>query len=167
MEFTDFLDALADDVFEETPVDIEEFVTSKAFLGLPPLSENQYLMIKASTQVYKLETLIQLYGEEEGTKRHKQTCTEVIFQLGKGSGKDYVSTIACAYIVYLLLCLKDPARYFGKPTDDAIDIINIAINAEQAKKVFFGGFLKRIKNCPYNFRYITFCKPWSEIRIKS
>jgi hypothetical protein len=149
MEFTDFLEALEDDVFEETPVDIEEFVTSKDFLGLPPLSQHQYTMIKASTQIYKLETLIQLYGEEEGLKRHKQTCTEVIFQLGKGSGKDYVSTIACAFIVYRLLCLKDPARYFGKPTDDAIDIINIAINAEQAKKVFFGGFLKRIKNCPW------------------
>jgi len=148
-EFDEFLSALDDDVFEEVPVDIEEFVTSKDFLGLPPLSQNQYTMIKASTQVYKLETLIQLYGEEEGLKRHKQTCTEVIFQLGKGSGKDYVSTIACAYIVYLLLCLNDPARYFGKPTDDAIDIINIAINAEQAKKVFFGGFLKRIKNCPW------------------
>jgi hypothetical protein len=148
-EFDEFLSALADDVFEETPVDIEEFVTSKDFLGLPPLSQNQYTMIKASTQIYKLETLIQLYGEEEGNKRHKQTCTEVIFQLGKGSGKDYVSTIACAFIVYRLLCLKDPARYFGKPTDDAIDIINIAINAEQAKKVFFGGFLKRIKNCPW------------------
>lgn len=105
-------------------------------------------MIKASTQVYKLETLIQLYGEEEGLKRHKQTCTEVIFQLGKGSGKDYVSTIACAFIVYRLLCLTDPARYFGKPTDDAIDIINIAINAEQAKKVFFNGFLKELKIVP-------------------
>jgi len=149
MEFNDFLEALEDDVFEETPVDIEEFVTSKSFLGLPPLSDHQYTMIKASTQVYKLETLIQLYGEEEGLKRHKQTCTEVIFQLGKGSGKDYVSTIACAFIVYRLLCLADPARYFGKPTDDAIDIINIAINAEQAKKVFFNGFLKRIKNCPW------------------
>ena len=148
-EFDEFLSALADDVFEEMPVEIEEFVTSKEFLGLPPLSENQYTMIKASTQVYKLETLIQLHGEEEGRKIHKQTCTEVIFQLGKGSGKDYVSTIACAFIVYRLLCLKDPARYFGKPTDDAIDIINIAINAEQAKKVFFGGFLKRIKNCPW------------------
>ena len=149
MEFDDFLEVLKEDDFDEKPVDIEEFVTSKDFLGLPPLSNHQYTMIKASTQVYKLETLIQLYGEEEGTKRYKQTCTEVIFQLGKGSGKDYVSTIACSYIVYLLLCLKDPARYFGKPSGDAIDIINIAINAEQAKKVFFGGFLKRIKNCPW------------------
>lgn len=31
MEFNDFLEALEDDVFEETPIDIEEFVTSKSF----------------------------------------------------------------------------------------------------------------------------------------
>lgn len=148
-EFNDFLEALEDDVFEEKPVDVEEFVTSKDFLGLPPLSENQYTMIKACTQVYRKETLIQLYGEELGLKKYKQTCTEVIFQLGKGSGKDYVSTIACSYIVYLLLCLKDPARYFGKPSGDAIDIINIAINAEQAKRVFFKGFLTRITKCSW------------------
>ncbi len=33
----------------------------------------------------------------------------------------------------MLVCLKDPARYFGKPAGDAIDIINVAINAQQAK----------------------------------
>ena len=65
------------------------------------------------------------------------------------SGKDYTSTIACAYVVYLLLCLKDPARYYGKPGGDAIDIINIAINAEQAKRVFFKGFLSRIEKSPW------------------
>jgi hypothetical protein len=148
-DFGDFLSILEEDEFEERPVDIEEFVTSKDFLHLPPLSEYQYTMIKASTQVYKRETLIKLYGEEEGLKRSKQTCNEVIFQLGKGSGKDYVSTIACSYVVYLLLCLKDPAKYFGKPPGDAIDIINIAINAEQAKRVFFKGFLTRIEKSPW------------------
>jgi hypothetical protein len=149
IDFNEFLDVLEDDEFEEKPVAIEEFVTSKDFLGLPPLSENQYTMIRAMTQVYKRETLEKLYGKEEGLKRYKQTCNEVIFQLGKGSGKDYTSTIACAYVVYLLLCLKDPARYYGKPSGDAIDIINIAINAEQAKRVFFKGFLTRVKNCPW------------------
>ena len=106
-------------------------------------------MIKASTQIYKHETLVKLYGEEEGEKRWKQTCNEVIFQLGKGSGKDYTSTIACAYIVYLLLCLKDPARYYGKPPGDAIDIINVAVNAVQAQQVFFKGFKNRITRCPW------------------
>ena len=61
-------------------------------------------------------------------------------QLGKGSGKDFSSTVGCAYLVYKLLCLKDPSRYFGKPTNDAIDIMNVAINAQQAKNVFFKGF---------------------------
>jgi hypothetical protein len=146
-DFSDFLEALEEDFFEETPVEIEEFVTSKEYLGLPPLSDYQYMMIKASTQIYKKETLVKLYGEIEGEKRWKQTCKEVIFQLGKGSGKDYTSTIACSYVVYLLLCLKDPARYYGKPPGDAIDIINVAVNAVQAQQVFFKGFKQRITRC--------------------
>lgn len=146
-DFKDFLEALQEDAFEEIPVEIEEFVTSREYLSLPPLSDYQYIMIKASTQIYKKETLIKLYGEIEGEKRWKQTCNEVIFQLGKGSGKDYTSTIACAYVVYLLLCLKDPARYYGKPPGDAIDIINVAVNAVQAQQVFFKGFKQRITKC--------------------
>ena len=148
-DFSDFLDALDGESFEERPVSVEEFVTSKEFLGLPPLSEYQYQMINASTQIYKKETLLNLYGEEVGNKRWKQTCNEVILQLGKGSGKDYSSTIACAYIVYLLLCLKDPATYYGKPPGDSIDILNIAINSEQAKNVFFKGFTTRIERSPW------------------
>ena len=147
--FGDFLDILEGDEFEEKPVPIEEFVMSNQFLGLPPLSENQYQMIKASTQIYKKDTLIRMFGEKEGAKRWSQTCNEVIFQLGKGSGKDYTSTISCAYIVYLLLCLKDPAKYYGKPPGDAIDIINIAINAVQANRVFFKGFKNLITRSPW------------------
>jgi hypothetical protein len=148
-DFNVFLDALSGDEFSETPVSVEQFVTDKAYLGLPPLSENQYVMIKASTQIYKQDTLIRIYGEDEGRKIFKQTCNEIIMQLGKGSGKDYTSTIACAYVVYLLLCLKDPAVYFGKPPGDAIDIINIAINAVQANRVFFKGFNQRIERSPW------------------
>jgi hypothetical protein len=147
--FDDILDMLGGEDFEERPVPIEEFVTSKDFLGLPPLSEYQYSAIRAMSQIYKKETLIHLYGEEVANARWKQTMNEVILQLGKGSGKDYMSTIAVSYIVYLLLCLKDPATYYGKPPGDSIDIINIAINADQAKRVFFDNFKKRIENSPW------------------
>lgn len=147
--FDDILDMLGGEDFEERPVEIEEFVTNKEYLGLPPLSEYQYSAIKAMSQIYKKETLIHLYGEEIAEKRWKQTMNEVILQLGKGSGKDYMSTIAVSYIVYLLLCLKDPATYYGKPPGDSIDIINIAINADQAKRVFFDNFKKRIDNSPW------------------
>lgn len=148
-DFKDFIDALEGDEFSEKPVTIEQFVTDKNYLGLPPLSQYQYQMIRAMTQIYKRETLHKIYGAEEGEKIFKQNCSEVILQLGKGSGKDYTSTIACAYVVHLLLCLTEPAKYYGKPPGDAIDIINIAINAVQANRVFFKGFNQRIQRSPW------------------
>jgi hypothetical protein len=102
------------------------------------------------SQIYRLEDVIDLLGDTEGRRYYKKyTKNEIILQLGKGSGKDFTSTVACAYIVYKLLCLKDPARYFGKPSGDAIDIINVAINAQQAKNVFFKGFKTKIERSPW------------------
>ena len=147
--FDDIFDALSGEEFDERPVEIEEFVTSEDFLHLPPLSEYQYQMIRAGSQIYMLSTLIHLYGEDKAAKRFAQTCNEVILQLGKGSGKDYTSTIVCAYIAYLLLCLKDPAKYYGKPSGDTIDILNIAVSADQARNVFFANFKKRIQECSW------------------
>jgi len=136
--FDDFLEALKSDSFDEKPVDVKTFVEGEDYLGQPPLSQTQYDIVEALSQIYRLEDLISLMGDTEGRRYYnKYTKNEVILQLGKGSGKDFTSTVACAYIVYKLLCLKDPARYFGKPSGDAIDIINVAINAQQAKNVFF------------------------------
>jgi hypothetical protein len=147
--FDDLIDLLDGEEFEEKPVDLKTFVRSPEYLGLPELSDYQYTLIEKSSQIYKESTLIKLFGEEEGRIRFKQTANEVVAQLGKGSGKDYCSTIAVSYIVYLLLCLKDPATYYGKPPGDSIDIINIAINAQQANNVFFKGFKTRIEKSPW------------------
>ena len=149
LNFNDLIDILDGEEFDERPVDLRTFVTSQEYLGLPPLSEYQYTLIEKSSQIYKESTLIKLFGEEDGRIRFKQTCNEVVAQLGKGSGKDYCSTISVAYIVYLLLCLKDPATYYGKPPGDTIDILNIAINAQQANNVFFKGFKTRIERSPW------------------
>lgn len=132
------------------PVLIEEFVRSPDYLNLGvDLSDYQYDLVKVSTQIYTKEDLIKIYGKETGLKRWSQTFKEVVFELGKGAGKDFTSTVAVSYLVYLLLCLKDPANYFGKPPGDNIDIINIAINAQQANNVFFAGFKKRIERSPW------------------
>ena len=148
--FDEFLEVLKDSNFDETPVDAKTFVEGEDYLGQPPLSDVQYDIVEAMSQIYKLEDLINLMGQEEGTRYYKKyTKNEVILQLGKGSGKDFTSTVACSYIVYKLLCLKDPARYFGKPGGDAIDIINVAINAQQAKNVFFKGFKSKIERSPW------------------
>ena len=148
--FNDFFEVLKDNNFEETPVDAKTFVEGEAFLGQPPLSDIQYSIVEAMSQIYRKEDLVEIMGETEGSRYFdKYTKNEIILQLGKGSGKDFVSTVACAYIVYKLLCLKDPARYFGKPSGDAIDLINVAINAQQAKNVFFKGFKTKIEKSPW------------------
>jgi hypothetical protein len=148
--FNDFLEALQDNPFEENPVDVKTFVESPDYLGQPPLSQIQYDIVEAMSQIYRKEDLQVLMGTEQGDRHYsKYTKNEIILQLGKGSGKDFVSTVACAYVVYKLLCLKDPARYYGKPSGDAIDIINVAINAEQAKNVFFKGFKTKIEKSPW------------------
>lgn len=148
--FNDFLEALQDNPFEENPVDVKTFVESPDYLGQPQLSQIQYDIVEAMSQIYRKEDLQTLMGTESGDRHYsKYTKNEIILQLGKGSGKDFVSTVACAYVVYKLLCLKDPARYYGKPSGDAIDIINVAINAEQAKNVFFKGFKTKIEKSPW------------------
>ena len=149
-DFDDFLEVLKSNHFEETPVDTRTFVESPDYLGQPPLSDIQYDIVEAMSQIYRKEDLIDIMGEEKGTRYYeKYTKNEIILQLGKGSGKDFTSTVACSYIVYKLLCLKDPAKYFGKPSGDAIDLLNVAINAQQAKNVFFKGFKSKIEKSPW------------------
>ena len=147
--FADFLDAVKTDDFEEKPVDLETFLYSDQFLNFPPLSEIQTKAVEAMTQIYHYETLVELWGQEEADRLNSSTQQEIILMLGKGSGKDLISSIAFARIAYLLLCLKDPARYYGKPPGDSIDMLNVAINAQQAKNVFFKYFKQRIKLCKW------------------
>jgi len=147
--FSDFLDAVKTDDFDERPVSLDTFLYSEDFLNFPPLSEIQTKAVEAMTQIYHYETLVDLWGQEEADRLRKSTQEEIILMLGKGSGKDLISSIAFARIAYLLLCLKDPARYFGKPPGDSIDMLNVAINAQQAKNVFFKYFKQRIKLCKW------------------
>ena len=150
LDFSDFLDALDDSPFEEEPVDLDTFLHDPQYLDQPELSQIQRDLVEAMSQIYKEEDLIRFMGEKEGREHfRKYTKAEVILQLGKGSGKDHTSTIGCAYLVYKLLCLKDPARYFGKPPGDSIDIMNIAINAQQAQNVFFKNFITKINRSPW------------------
>jgi hypothetical protein len=150
LDFNDFIEALDDDPFEEYPVDLDTFLHNDQYLDQPKLSDIQRDLVESMSQIYKEDDLVRFMGEKEGKEHYKKyTKSEVILQLGKGSGKDHTSTIGCAYLVYKLLCLKDPARYFGKPPGDSIDIMNIAINAQQAQNVFFKNFIVKINRSPW------------------
>ena len=138
LELDDFSRLLNQEELVEEPVPLEVFVQDKRYLNLPFLSEIQTEIVKQSTQIYRKDTLQKLMGDEAGTEYYdKYTQNEVICQLGKGSGKDHCSRIAMARTVYLLHCLRDPLGYYGKATGVYVDLLNLAVNAQQAQRVFF------------------------------
>jgi len=150
VEFDSLDKLLRREELDAEPVPLDVFVSDRRYLGLPPLSEIQTEIVKMSTQIFKLDTLIKLYGEEEGTRWYDTyTQNEVICQLGKGSGKDHCARIALAYTVYLLHCLRDPLGYYGKATGIYIDLLNLAVNAQQAQRVFFEPFKNLLLASPW------------------
>lgn len=65
------------------------------------------------------------------------------------SGKDFSSRVGFAYAIYKLHCLRDPIEYYGKAHGTYIDLLNIAINADQARNVFFSPLTNMLKMSPY------------------
>lgn len=117
------------------PVVFDYFVTAKEHL------RQQGLSVRQMEAVYDLigKDPLQVFSME----RKKRVG---VFLWGKGSGKDYVTTVLQAYLFYLLLCMRDPHAYFGFPQEENIDIMNVAPTAQQARKIFFSKFTSRIKN---------------------
>ena len=71
LNFTNLMNAVGGDDFEERPVDIRTFVTHPDYLNMSdsPLSDYQYELVEASSQIYFEHTLQSLYGDVEGTRR--------------------------------------------------------------------------------------------------
>ena len=102
-------------------------------------------------------------GQTEGEEYYnKYTDNEVICMLGKGSGKDHCSRISIAYTAYLLHCLRDPLSYYGKANGVYIDLLNLAVNAQQAQRVFFEPLKNLLLSSPY-FNSVGFEPRVSEI----
>jgi hypothetical protein len=130
-------------VWRETPDSFDEFVTSPKHLRLGPLYPRQRAAVieligsdarRIFEDPYNLEP-------EQVARRYQQA----VLLWGKGSGKDYLCSILVVYLVYVLLCLRDPQAYLRLAPGEPIDLVNVAYNADQAKKVFFEKLKQRVK----------------------
>jgi hypothetical protein len=152
IDFEDFAELLETGDLRETPVDLDTFIYDPYYLGgakIKDISETQRLIIEQISQVFKEHTLIELHGEEEGKRIWANTVTEIVAMCGKGGGKDFSSRIGFAYAIYKLHCLKDPITYYDKSHGTYVDLLNIAVNAEQANNVFFSPLTNILNNSPY------------------
>jgi hypothetical protein len=120
------------EIWQHQPLPLQEFV--REHLRLPPLTPRQY------------QELITFLGEDSSKVFDNGSPYNLICILaGKGSGKDYIASVAVTYCFYLLMCMKDPQAYFGFPTGEPIDIIIISYSAEQAKRITFEKIKQRFK----------------------
>jgi len=116
------------DLFDTEPVPLDVFLYDRAYLNIGiTLGPKQLEVLKVSTQIYRPSELVTLGWTIE------RYVNELYLQWGKGAGKDLISMLTSARIANLLLCLKDPQDYFGMPSFANIDMVNMALNAEQAK----------------------------------
>ena len=77
--------------------------------------------------------------------------------LNHNGGKDFIAGVSALWIIHRLLCYQDPRKTLREASNgkisiapgDYIDILNVAINAEQAKSVYFDKLCGLLKQAGY------------------
>ena len=112
--------------YAEIPVDIETFLHDRQYLGNALYDQDGRFTVFP----YWEEKLKEIFPTNIATAYNT-----VIFTGAIGLGKSTVSVICLLYLLYRLLCLKDPYLHFGLQPIDKITISLMNITIENAKGV--------------------------------
>lgn len=116
-------------VYDEVPVGMEEFVLSRRFLNL-----------KGYINQEKIDILTQ-FAQPHVRKAY--------MAVGSGGGKSFCVSIAMAWMIYTVACLKRPDLFYLLGPGSKIAVINLSVSKEQARDVIFSEFLARIGASPW------------------
>lgn len=121
------LDDLVYQDYDEIPVDIATFIHDKRYLGngLTDPSNGRFTLFP-----YWEEKLKEIFPTNVETRYNT-----VILTGGIGLGKSTIAVICLLYMLYRLLCMKDPYAYYGMQPIDKITISLMNITIENAKGV--------------------------------
>lgn len=112
--------------YSEIPVDITTFLHDKQYLGNALYdSDGKFTLFP-----YWEKTLKDIFPSNLETKYNTIVLTGAI-----GLGKSTIAVICLLYLLYRLLCLKDPYLYYGMQPIDKITISLMNITIENAKGV--------------------------------
>lgn len=139
MDNPELVNALWASDYEEIPVDIETFITDKRYLG------SSFTDDEGKSLIYKFwrdELKNNIFNPEKPK-------WEVAFSGSIGSGKSTVADICMAYILYKLLCLRDPAAYYRLAKGSRIALVFFNIGMDQAYSVGYGKFQSYLKASPW------------------
>lgn len=112
--------------YDEVPVDIHTFLHNKKYLG-NALYDNEG---RFTVFPYWEQKLKEIFPTNTTTQYNT-----IIFTGAIGLGKSTIAVICLLYLLYRLLCLKDPYLYYGLQPIDKITISLMNITIENAKGV--------------------------------
>lgn len=115
--------------FEEVPVDIITFITEQQYLGRGLWIKDEFTGERKCTVFpYWLEKLQEIFPDNLTTRYNTVVLTGSI-----GLGKSFIAVICQLYLLYRMLCLKDPYTYYGLQPIDKItfSMLNVTIEAAQ------------------------------------
>lgn len=112
--------------FEEIPVPITEFLHNRRYLGNALYDpEGRFTLFP-----YWEEKLKEIFPTPTETKYNT-----IVFTGAIGLGKSTIAVICLLYMLYRLLCLKDPYLFYGMQPIDKLSISLMNITLENAKGV--------------------------------
>lgn len=147
MAFNEFLDVLKGDIWEERPLSFVRFC--EEIIGNKSVAPLQVDIGERMSQILRYETLVDLHGKDEADRLWAKTAKDNCLIIGKGGSKNFITQLAFLYIIYTLLCMKDPQGYYGRDPDDNIDLVNMATSARQASNGFFNKMVSIVKRVPW------------------
>ena len=122
---SDVFDELKYSDFEEIPVDIETFIDNPIYLGAGLMSEG-----KSTVFPYWREKLKEIFPDNLTTAYNTLILTGSI-----GLGKSATAVLCLLYLLYRMMCLKDPYKYYGLQPIDKITFSMLNITLDAAKGV--------------------------------
>ena len=135
-----YSDLLYED-YKEIPVDIETFITNDNYLGRAWKDSSGNLKLYP----FWLERLKELFPDNLTT-----SVNNFIASGARGLGKSEVSVGACcAYLMYRVMCLKDPLEYFGLKPTEKVCFAFMNITKTLSEEIAVDKFQKTIQMSPW------------------
>lgn len=126
---SELLDDLKYSDYEEIPCDIVTFITEERYLGRGLWIKDDFTGERKCTVFpYWIETLKDIFPDNLTTRYNTIVLTGSI-----GLGKSFCAVIIQLYLLYRMMCLKDPYQFFGLQPIDKItfSMLNVTIEAAQ------------------------------------
>jgi hypothetical protein len=127
--YSSLLEDLKYSDFEEIPVDIMTFISDERYLGRGLWIKDEFTGERKCTVFpYWIEKLKEIFPDNITTRYNTVILTGSI-----GLGKSFIAVVCQLYLLYRMLCLKDPYTYYGLQPIDKItfSMLNVTIEAAQ------------------------------------